>query len=118
MEGARAVYEGRASFGDDRGTASDHYKRFAKAGVPGYVLEPDDHRREDDLPDEFEHVIAWHHDIRRRAARGQHFEPILLSEIAAYLGKLARIGIVVEPLEEDLLCRLDDIWMECVPKST
>lgn len=106
------MFEGRVSLG--RGTADEHYRRFAKLGVPGFVLDDDD--APPVVPDEFEHLIVWHNDVRRRCAKGQYFEPILLSEIEAYGRRLARMGIEMTPLDEELIDRLDDIWMECVPK--
>lgn len=115
----RALFEGRASFGDNRGTARQHYKRFAKAGWPGFTLDPE---AEDEPPEpgeggQFEHLTIWHRDIRRRQQRGQHFEPIELQAILTYEHFLAKLGIEMTAFDWDMIFRIDDIWQDCVPKS-
>lgn len=117
LEVARAVYEGRSSFGDDRGTASDHYKRFAKAGHPGYSLEEAEKPRESDLDDEFEHYMIWYGDIRNRQHRGQKYEPISLEAIRTYEHFLSKLGIEMSAFDWEMMFRLDQEWMRAVPKT-
>lgn len=118
MDGARAVFEGRASFGENRGSASAHYKRFAKAGYPGYSLEEAERPAEDALDGDLDYLMAWHTDIRNRALRGMHFEPISHQEIMAYEHFLAKLNIEMTAFDWDMLCRLDNVWQDCVPKES
>ena len=114
---ARAVYEGRATLSEDRGTASDHYKRFARAGVPGYSLEEAERPAPDLVDDDFEHLMVWYGDIRNRQHRGQKFEPISLEAIQAYEHFLGKVGIEMSAFDWEMMFRLDHLWMQAVPKT-
>lgn len=111
------MYEGRASFGNNLGTAADHYKRFAKAGVPGYSLELAERPPEQDVHEEFLYLMTWYGDIRNRQQRGQHFEPVSLEAIRTFEHFLAKVGLEMTAFDWHMLCRLDDVWMDCVPKT-
>lgn len=113
---ARALYEGRATLGEGRGTASQNYRRFAKAGVPGYVLE--DENEDLGAPEDLEYLLVWYGDIRNRGARGQRYEPILLSEIVAYEHFLAKLDIEMTAFDWEMIFRLDWVWQDCIPKET
>jgi hypothetical protein len=114
---ARAVYEGRATFGEDRGTASDHYKRFAKAGHPGYSLEEAEKPPEDDVDDDFEHYMVWYADMRNQQQRGQKYEPVSWEATMAYMDFLRMAGFRPTAFDVDMLMRLDAAWRSSVPKS-
>lgn len=89
--------------------------RFAKAGVPGYSLDaPEDHDKQ--RFDELDYLMVWYGDIRARAARGMHFEPVLLTEIQAYEHFLGKLGIKMSAFEWEMMFRLDAVWQDCVPE--
>lgn len=114
----RAVFEGRTPLDGNLGTASDSYKRFAKAGYPGYELEPEGVDRVDRLDIEFAHIVTWHADIRNRTAPGMDLGPISGQEIEVYERRLAKVGVEMEPLDWDLLCKVDGIWLETARNSS
>lgn len=89
--------------------------RFAKLGVPGFPM-PEKPSAET-IPDEFAHVMIWYNDLRNRTLNGFAGEPISLETIEAYMRKLARVGVTMEPLDEELIARVDDIWRECMNQS-
>lgn len=117
LECARRIFQGRATLGD-LGTASDHYKRLAKAGAPGFSLEEAAKPPEDEINPDFEHLLTWYGDIRDQALRGQYFEPIELQAILAYEHFLAKVGIEMTAFDWEMLTRLDRVWRECVPKPS
>lgn len=115
LDDARAIFEGRASFGESRGTASQHYRRFAKLGVPGFVLQEDVPDRPE--VDEFGHLLVWYQDIRNREQRGQKWEPIRLEAILAYEHFLAKIGEEMGAFEWEMMFRIDAEWVKSIPKT-
>lgn len=87
-------------------------------GVPGFVLEKPKDPGEDDVDEEFAHLLVWHNDIRNRAERGQMFEPVSLSEIGEYKREfLAELGIRMTAFDWDMICRLDWVWMDSQPTT-
>ncbi len=65
------------------------------------------------MPEEFEHLLAWHFDIRKRKTNGfTGADPVTLEDISLYIEKLERIGIEMEPLEEELLGGIDDVYLD------
>lgn len=62
--------------------------------------------------------MAWYGDIRNRAPRGMHFEPVMLQEILAYEHFLAKVGLEMTAFDWDMIFRLDAIWTDSVPKDS
>jgi hypothetical protein len=113
LEQARVVFEGRASLGKSTGTADQHYKRFAKLGVKGYVL--DDKPPEEDLLEEMAHLMVWYTDIRNRQSFGYRFEPISIEAVRGYEVWLGKMGLELSAFDEEMLWRLDAVWMDSQP---
>lgn len=108
MSAARLDFEGRADT-KGLGTPTDLYKRFAKAGVPGFDL---DKLEMSTFPDELEYLLDWYWEIRRRTPASMGVEPITMDMIEIYRTRLLRRGIEMEPFDELLLGWLDDIFLD------
>ncbi len=64
-------------------------------------------------PPELAHLMVWYSEIRGQALRGQYFEPIQFTEIIAYS---TGFGLDIDPVDFDLIVRLDRIWRRMQPK--
>lgn len=106
---AETTFGGQQSL--DGGAVSDQVKRAAKAGVPAFQKLLRDSRRKP--PEKLGYLLNWYNDLRAQQVRGAYVEPVSLSEIDAF-GRLYDLELT--PWEVDVLCRLDRVWLSCVPK--
>lgn len=89
---------------------SAHFRRAAKAGVPGFEKFLKPHKKP---PDRLAYLLAWYTDIRGQQARGMYVEPLSHQEIRAWR---ENFDVALKPWEVDVLVRLDKVWLSCVPK--
>lgn len=92
-------------------TADDLVKRLAKTGHEAAVHAA----RIIKCPPDFEYLLTWHADLRRAAPRMDPPQPVSWEAMAAYAGIFR---LPAEPFDFDMLRRIDDIWIDCVPKPT
>ncbi len=85
-------------------------KRLARAGNKAAI---EAMKVSADPPPELAHLMIWYSEIRNQALRGQYFEPIQFSEMLSY-DKMFKLNM--DPVDFDLLLRLDRIWRRLQPK--
>jgi hypothetical protein len=111
MDSARAIFEGGADF--QGGKVDDHLKRLIRMKHKPTLDRLKKAKWQSKPPAELRYLLAWYNEIRGRNPRGMHVEPVPISEMLAYS---TAYQILIEPWEIDVLCRLDGVWLECVPK--
>ena len=89
---------------------SDHLKRAAKH-LPRFATLLKAAPRLP--PPEVAYLLFWYNELRSRAARGMHVEPVQYSEVQAYN---ALFDLRMDSFDIETLTHLDALWLKSVPK--
>lgn len=70
------------------------------------------------MDDDVAHLLTWYTDIRNRQSFGYRFEPVSIEAIRGYEAFLAKLDLSMTAFDEEMIYRLDAVWMDSQPDQT